>query len=607
MSATLPEKAMPNARWDLSALFSSMDDPAIEIAWQDLHRRADEFQARYRGRIDAEDLDPETLLSAIREMEGLAQDLDKPLYYAQLLFQADCADPKIGAFMQGQMERSSEVRVKLIFFELELQSAPDEAITRALADPRLESYRHYVRTARAFSPHRLSEAEEVLLEEVANTGVRAWNRLFDEITANQDFELLRPGETEPEVLTQEEVLTLLRDPDRAVRQAAADSLTKGLSEIQKVVAFIYNNLVQDKRVEDRLRKHPYPEHSRHLANELDKDTVDLVTGMCAERHDLVARYYRIKRDILGLPELTHIDRYAPLFDSEAELGYEQARELILEAFGDFHHEVKSRAAEFFEKNWIDAEPRAGKTGGAFCAYCTPDTHPVILLSYLGKLKDVSTLAHELGHGVHASLSRAQSYVNFHGTLPLAELASIFGEQLVFERLVADASPKDRLALLADKIEGTFASTFRQATMFRFEQKVHAKRRDEGELTIEDFDVLWQQEMQGMFGDSLRLGDQHAKWWTYVSHFFGSPFYVYAYAFGELLTLSLYSKAKAEGPSFSGKYVELLRLGGSKTPFELMETVGVDLRSREFWQGGFDAIESMIAQFEALWAEHQASR
>ncbi|HRI43848.1 MAG TPA: M3 family oligoendopeptidase [Fimbriimonadaceae bacterium] len=603
----MPETAMPNARWDLSALFASMDDPGIEAAWRNLHRGADDFQTKYRGRIDREDLDSDTLLAAIGDMERLAQDLDKPLYYAQLLFQADCADPKIGAFMQSQMEKASEVRVKLIFFELELQSASDAAIDRALTDARLESYRHFVRTSRAFSPHKLSEVEEVLLEEIANTGVRAWNRLFDEVTANQDFTLRRPGASEPEVLTQEEVLTLLRDPDRAVRQAAADALTAGLGEIQKVIAFIYNNLVQDKRVEDRLRKHPYPEHSRHLSNELDKVTVDLVTSMCAERHDLVARYYHVKREVLGLPELTHIDRYAPLFDSESEIDYDSARTLILDAFGDFNQEVKDRAVEFFEKNWIDAEPRTGKTGGAFCAYCTPDTHPVILLSYLGKLKDVSTLAHELGHGVHASLSRAQTYVNFHGTLPLAELASIFGEQLVFERLVADATPQDRLALLADKIEGTFASTFRQATMFRFEQKVHAKRRDEGELTIEEFDALWQEEMQGMFGDSLRLGDQHGKWWTYVSHFFGSPFYVYAYAFGELLTLSLYSKAKAEGESFAGKYVELLRLGGSRTPFELMETVGVDLRSREFWQGGFDAIEAMIAQFETLWREHRASR
>ncbi|MBX7135562.1 MAG: M3 family oligoendopeptidase [Fimbriimonadaceae bacterium] len=598
-----PATEMPNARWDLSALFASPDDSKIEHSWKVAHEMADAFENAFRGKIETEDLQAQTLFQAIRDLEAICTLMDKPIWYANLLFQADTSNPKNGAFLQAQMERSSEVRVKLMFFELELQSAPESTIQRLLNDSVLENYRHFIQTSRAFSPHKLSEAEEVLMEELANTGSRAWNRLFDEITANQTFKLTRPGKAEVEELSQEEVLTLLRDPDRALRQAAADAFTEGLSEIQKTIAFIYNNLVQDKRVDDRLRKHPYPEHSRHLSNELDKQTVDLVTSMCAERHDLVARYYRVKRDILKLPELTHIDRYAPLFEAESTIEFEKARGIILEAFGGFSPELKTRCEEFFTKNWIDAGPRPGKSGGAFCAYNTPDTHPVILLSYLGNLKDVSTLAHELGHGVHASLSRDQTYVNFHGTLPLAELASIFGEQLVFEKLVADADLRDQLALLADKIEGTFATVFRQASMFRFEQKVHTKRREEGEIPIEVLDALWQEEMQSMFQDSIKLGDQHAKWWTYVGHFFGSPFYVYAYAFGELLTLSLYDRAKQEGPGFADKYVALLRLGGSRTPAELMATVGVDLGSREFWQGGFDAIENMISQFESLWSRY----
>lgn len=600
MSATAPDRVASDARWDLSVFFSGLDDPRIETHWHKLHQMSDEFASTYRGRIERDDLDPSTLLTGIQTMEAIATELDKPIYYGHLLFAADTSDPKIGAFMQAQMERASEVRVKIMFFELELQSAPEEAVQKVLDDPRLEPYGHFIRLSRAFSPHRLSEAEEVLLEEVANTGCRAWNRLFEELTANQEFTLTRPGATEPETLTQEEVLTLLREPDRALRQAAADSLTEGLAEIQKIVAFIYNNLVQDRRVEDRLRKHPYPEHARHLSNELDKETVDLVMTMCAERSDLVERYYRVKREVLGLPRLTHIDRYAPLFESETQVSYEDARKLVVAAFGDFHPEIGKRGDEFFEKNWIDAEPRAGKSGGAFCAFATPDTHPFILLSYLGRLKDVSTLAHELGHGVHASLSREQTYVNFQGTLPLAELASIFGEQLVFERLVASGSEQDRLALLADKIEGTFATVFRQAAMYRFEQRVHQKRRDEGELAIEEFDAIWQEELQSMFGDSLTLEDQHAKWWTYVGHFIGSPFYVYAYSFGELLTLSLYARSKAEGPEFAERYVELLKLGGARSPRDLMAIVDVDLGSREFWQGGFDAIEEMVTQFEQAW-------
>jgi oligoendopeptidase F len=338
-----------------------------------------------------------------------------------------------------------------------------------------------------------------------------------------------------------------------------------------------------------------------MENELQKPTVDLVMRLCKEKQDLVARYYRVKREIMGLPELTHIDRYAPLFETKEQISYDDARTLIIEAFGQFSGEMSQRADEFFDKNWIDAEPRNGKTGGAFCSYNTPDTHPVIMMSYLNKMDNVMTLAHELGHGVHASLSRAQSYFNFHGTLPLAELASIFGEQVVFDRLVKEASEGDKLALYAEKIEGTFASVFRQAAMFRFEQRCHNLRREEGELNAEEIGAVWQDELQGMFGDSVKMGDQHSAWWSYVGHFIFAPFYVYAYSFGELLSMSLYSRAQKEGPEFEAKYIKMLEMGGSKTPEELMAFVGVNLDDEAFWLGGFEAIESMISTFEGLWA------
>jgi oligoendopeptidase F len=275
--------------------------------------------------------------------------------------------------------------------------------------------------------------------------------------------------------------------------------------------------------------------------------------------------------------------------------------MVLKAFGGFSVEMQERAAEFFDKNWIDAEARKGKTGGAFCSYNTPDTHPVILQSFLNKMDDVMTLAHELGHGVHASLSRAQTYFNFHGTLPLAELASTFGEMLVFEELVAQSSPKDKLALYAGKIEGIFATVFRQAAMYQFERRIHEHRRSQGELSPEDFGYHWQEELQAMFGDSLKLGDQHRSWWMYVDHFTAVPFYVYAYSFGELLVLSLYEMAKQEGPGFADKYIEVLRLGGSKTPQELMTMLDVDLQSERFWRGGFAAMDKFLVEFENLWA------
>lgn len=597
--------APPQVRWDLSALFSGNDDPKIQESWERAHAAADAFAAKYRGQIDVPDLSPATLATALKELEDLVAQASKPINFAHLQFACDTGNAALGAFLQKQMEKSTELSVKLMFFDLELQAAPDEVIQRAINDPVMANYVHYVTVARTFSKHRLTEAEEVILEETANTGSRAWERLFEEVTSNYTYKLVRPGQDKSEEVSQEEVLNLLRDSNREVRQAASDAFTAGLKDMERVLVFTYNNLIQDKAVDDRLREYEYPEHSRHLANELDKETVDLVISKCQAKYSLVERFYNVKRQILGLSELTHVDRYAPLFDTEAKVEWDQARKIVLEAFGSFSGELESRAREFFDSHWIDAEPRKGKRGGAFCAYNTPDTHPVVFQSYMNMPDDVMTLAHELGHGVHASLSRAQTYFNYHGTLPLAELASTFGEMLVFEKLVASATLKDKLALYAEKIEGVFATVFRQAAMFSFERRCHETRRNEGELTADQFGQIWQEELQAMFGESVKLGDQHKCWWSYVSHFISVPFYVYAYSFGELLVLSLYQKAKTEGPSFESKYVELLRLGGSKSPQQLMDIVGVDLKSPEFWDGGFDAMEKLVAEFERLWAEFSA--
>lgn len=606
MSAS-PKLEPPKVRWDLSALFHGIDDPAIEEAWGRAMDAADRFAQKYRGTIDSASLTAEWLAGSLREIEALSNGIAKPMGYSHLLFATDTGDAKVGAFMQKQRERGTELSVKLLFYELELQAASAETIEPLLDDPAMANYVHYVRAVRAYSPYRLSEPEEIIFEETANTGSRAWVRLFEEVTSNQVFRLQRPGSDHSEELTQQELLALLRDPDRAVRAAAADSLSAGLQELGRVLVFTYNNLLQDKSVEDRLRGFEYPEQSRHIANELEKGTVDLVVRKCRENYGLVARFYRVKREILGLPELTHIDRYAPLFPSEEPVAWDKARTIVLDAFGSFNPTIRTRAEEFFDAGWIDAEPRKGKQGGAFCSYNTPDTHPVVFLTYLNRMDDVMTLAHELGHGVHASLSRAQTYFNFHGTLPLAELASTFGEMLVFESLVRDADLKDRLALYADKIEGVFATVFRQAAMFAFEQRCHQTRRSEGEISAERFGEMWHEEQQAMFGDSVSLGAQHRSWWSYVGHFMFAPFYVYAYSFGELLVLSLYQMAKREGPSFGAKYVELLRLGGSKFPHELMATVGVDLNDEGFWDGGFAAMESLVSEFERLWAEFAAQK
>jgi oligoendopeptidase F len=600
MSATLPSSA-EGVRWDLSDLFAGMDDPRIAQTWESVEAMADAFEASYRGQIETPNLAAPLLAEALKQYERIYNEMSKPIGFAHLLFAANTGDAAIGAFLQAQRERSTALSVKLLFFELELQAAPADAIEAALADSVLANYRHFVRAARAYAPYRLSEPEEIILEETANTGARAWDRLFDETLNNHEFTVDIPDEGRV-TKSLPEVTDLLRDADRARRQAGADALSDGLKSLQRLLVFTYNTLLQDKAVSDRLRGYTYPEQGRHLSNELDKETVDLVMRLCREHYEQVARFYRVKREILGLPELTHIDRYAPLFAAEREVEWSEARRMVESSFGSFSPEMERRAAEFFDRQWIDAEPRKSKQGGAFCAYNTPDTHPVILQSYLGRLDDVMTLAHELGHGVHASLSRDQSLLNFHGTLPLAELASTFGEMLVFERLTAEATPRDRLALYAQKIEGVFATIFRQAAMFRFEQRAHESRRSEGELSAERFGDMWQEEIQAMFGDSVQIGEQHRVWWSYIPHFIGTPFYVYAYSFGELLVLSLYQMAKTGGPEFAERYIDVLRLGGSETPQELMGRLGIDLKDEAFWRGGFTVLDSMLAQFEGQWAE-----
>lgn len=604
MAVAIQDYAAKGVRWDLSALFTSLNDPQIETTWKNAHALADAFAQDYRGKIESQTLDAQGLAAAIERLETITNSASKPVLFANLLFAADTSNPEHGGFLQAQSERMSELRIKLMFFELELQGAEASYIDGLLATGALDTYAHFIQTTRAFSPYRLSETEEVLLEETANTGSRAWQRLHDELTSNHSYTYKDPHTGETSVLSQEEVLEMLRDGDRSVRQAAADAFSVGLQELQRTIVFLYNTLLADKRLEDRLRSFEHAESSRHLANELDKATVDLVMQVCKERSDVVARYYRVKRDLLGLPELTHVDRYAPLFESRQKKTWDEAKQMVLDSFSSFSGEMAAAAREFFDNNWIDAEPRAGKSGGAFCSPNTTDTHPVLLQSYMGDLNDVMTLAHEMGHGVHAYFSRQQTPFNYNGTLPLAELASIFAEMVTFERIVEGADLEDKLALYAQKIEGIFASVHRQAAMFRFEQRCHEKRRTDGELTADDFGDIWQEEIQSMFGDSVKLGEQHRLWWQYVSHFIQVPFYVYAYSFGELLTLSAYQMAKREGPEFVEKYIQVLKLGGSLAPQELMSILGVDLSSREFWEGGFAALDAMVTTFEDLYRQYK---
>jgi len=584
--------------WDLSDLYSGMNDPKIAETLDNQIRKAEDFGARFRDKIDTPELTAELLLSAIVEYEEILQESDKPLNYASLLFAADTSDPERGAFMQKMQERTTNVSVRLLFFELDIMGIPDAKLTELLKRPTLAKYHHFIWATRLLRDYRLSEPEEKVLEEKANTGRRAFVRLFEETISNISFSLERDGKIE--TFTPPEILALLRDPNRDIRKKAAASLTEGLVSNGRTLTFIFNTLLQDKATDDRLRDHAYAEESRHLSNQLDRETVELVVRTATDNYPLVARYYNLKREILGYDKLTHYDRYAPLFETREQVPFEHGKEIVLSAFGKFSPTIGEIAGKFFENRWIDAEVRNGKQGGAFCSYVTADLHPYVFLSYLNRMEDVMTLGHELGHGVHAYIARPHGYLNFSSVLPLAELASTFGEMLVFESLQAESSRASKLALYAEKIEGMFATIFRQSAMFRFEQGIHAHRRQNGELTTEEYGAIWQEVQQEMFGNSVELGEEHRFWWMYISHFIGAPFYVYAYTFGELLVLALYAMYKKEGEAFVPRYIELLKVGGSMSPADTLGQVGIDIHDPNFWQGGMTVLAGFIDRFEELY-------
>ena len=593
------------AVWKLTDLFENIQDTKIDASLDATLERAKKFAVDYRGKIDSDTLDAATLAAAVKEYECIVNEMVKPSAYSALVFSGDTSKPEHGALYQHVQEKQTAISLEMIFFELELMAAKPEIIDKALEDSCLSNYIHFVHASRLFRDHRLSEPEEKILEEKANTGSRAFERLFEESVSAIEFKVTIDGETK--TMTEPEVLALLKEPCRETRKAGADSLTKGLTENSRLLTFIFNTIVYDKSVDDRLRRYEYPEQARNISNELDKDTVETVISTCVENYPLVARYYNTKREILGYDKLTHYDRYAPIYETKEQFSYEQAKEVVLNSFSGFSKEMGDAANEFFVKEWVDAEPRPGKRGGAFCMYVTPDTHPYVLLSYLNRKDDIMTLGHEIGHGVHAYLSKGQTYFNFSSALPVAELASTFGEMLVFESLVAESDIDDKLALYAEKIEEVFATIFRQAAMYKFEQGLHNARKERGELTTQEIGDIWQENIQSMFLDSVELGEDHRNWWMYVNHFIGSPFYVYAYSFGELLVMALYAMYKKEGETFVPKFVDMLKTGGSCSPEELLRRIGIDIKDPEFWQGGMKVVEELIAKFEDIYKQSKEKK
>ncbi len=595
-SETINEK-LPT--WDLSDLYSGIDDPQIESVIKELLEKADNFDKKYRGRINTPGLTPEFLLSAIKEYELIMQESAKPGAYAGLIFSADSKNPKHGAFLQKIESQILEIGQKLLFFGLELSNL-DETILRQMAEnPLLKNYKHYLYENLSWKPHRLSEAEEKILNDKDLSGRSAFERLFEEEMASSKFSIEIGGETKQ--LSQPEILHLLYSPNRSLRQKAAESFTLGLKENLRRLTFIFNTLVYDKSINDKYAKFSTPEANRHLSNEIDQKTIDVLNGAVTDNYGIARDFYDFKKETLNLDILYDYDRYAPISQSEKRVPFKKAKQIVLKSFGEFSPRFFGIAKEFFDKKWIDAALKDGKNGGAFCFPISPDAHPYALLNYKSGIKDVKTLAHELGHAIHGRLSQEQTYLNYGHTLTLAETASIFSEMLVFDKLKNSlADNKEKFALYVSTIEEMFAAAFRQISMYRFEKELHFNRREKGELLPEEINTMWRKTQKEMFGDSVKLTENYDIWWSYIPHFVRSPFYVYAYAFGQLLTLSLYAKYKNGESGFEEKFINLLKSGQSKSPQELLAPLGINLEDKNFWQEGINIIKKMVSEAKDIY-------
>jgi oligoendopeptidase F len=592
VATAVKQTGADGVRWDLSDLYTSPTDPKIEATLEHALERAKAFEAKFRGRFAS--LDPSEFAAMMRELEDDEDAAAKPEVYAYLLHSQNTQDPAAGRLLARVREASAERGSHGVFFTLELAQVSDEQAARLYADAHAARYRHTVEEARKFRRHQLSEPEERVLTDYSPVGNSAWTRLFEELCAGIRVEL------DGRQLGLDEALTQLREPDRDVRRRASAAVTVALGGDIRTRAYIFNVILQEKAIDDRLRKFPSWLSSRNLANETSDEAVQALVEAVTGRYDICARYYRVKRQLLAVGDLHEWDRYAPLQEVSRDVSWEEAKELVLGSYHRFSTKAGALVEDFFNHGWIDAPVQPGKAGGAYCMPVTPRHHPYVMLNFTGKLRDVTVLAHELGHGLHDRLASKQHIFDFNPPLTLAETASVFGEALTFDRIMSEEKhPKVRLAMLCSQCEDAFSTVFRQVAFNRYEDACHIARRREGELAIDQLGEIYQSKLQPMFGDALILTDEHKVWWSYIEHFLHTPGYVYAYAFGNLLALSVYQRYLELGPAFVDDYLEFLAAGGSTRPDELVRRLGMDITDPDFWDAGLRILDGMVTEVETL--------
>ena len=590
---TVSQDLGPLPNWDLDDLYPGPDSAEMEADLNDSQQAAESFRRRYKGKLAA--LDGADVGAAISDYQDIDETLSRIMSYAQLVYAGNVSDPETGRFYQTMQERVNTISASLLFFTLELNELDDALLGAKLEAENARKFSPWLRDIRAFRPHQLNEHMERLLHEKQVSGRAAWNRLFDETMAAMRFPL------DGRDLTSEEILDLLSDPDADTRERAAKAFGTKLGENVRLFGLITNTLAKDKETEDKWRQFAAPHSSRNLSNYVEDEVVDaLVAAVRAAHPKLSHRYYAMKAKWFGVDQLDYWDRNAPLPEADdRRIGWNEAQKLVLGAYGTFSGDLARIGRQFFDNPWIDAGVREGKSSGAFAHPTVPSVHPYLLLNYLGKPRDVMTLAHELGHGVHQILAGDQGHLMSGTPLTLAETASVFGEMLTFRALLeAETDDARRKVLLASKVEDMLNTVVRQIAFYEFERRVHDARR-EGEITADALCEIWMQCQTESLGPAIRLGDEYRYYWAYIPHFIHAPFYVYAYAFGDCLVNSLYAVYQDAEAGFAGRYLEMLRAGGTLRHKELLAPFGLDASDPKFWSKGLSVVSGLIDTLESL--------
>jgi oligoendopeptidase F len=574
--------------WKLEDLYKN--DKELEKNVKIIEKDAKKFEREYKGKLDK--LKPKEFIKALKRYEEILNSISRAGTYAFLKFAKNSDN---GGFYAKYSQRFTDLQEYLLFFELEFNKLSKEKQKDIVKISGI--YKFYLKNLIKEKKHQLSQNEEKILLKKSLTSSRAFSRLFDEHYSRLKFDF------DDKKLSEEEILSKLYSPDRETRKKAALSLSNKLEKNLHLTSYIYNMIKTDLKIECGIRRYSSVEEPRHLDNKITQKSVDALIDTTSKNFQLVSDYYEIKREIFGYEKLYDYDRYAPYESKESEIPFEEAKDMVLKSFKNFDTRFYNIAKKAFDEGWCDIYPKDKKRGGAFSHPASVDTHPYVMLNYTKKRRDIFTVAHELGHAIHQYLSRNVGYIGSDTPLTTSETASVFAEMLLFDD-IKKITPKDELlALYGGKLEDIFATLFRQVIFTTFERKVHSKSE---ELSIDEFNEFWMEENKKMFGDSVELSDGYKQWWSYIPHFIHTPFYCYAYSYGQLLVMALYGLYKKEGKSFKEKYIKFLSSGGSKSPKKLIKTFGFDIDSVEFWQIGINEVKRMLNEFKELRSQNASS-